>query len=99
MQLYFRRLINIVKHGGYKTRKQTAWTVTNIYVIDQGVISSLCHLLNIIGTKIIQVAFNSLKNIFKLGAAEKQVTSTTNGQINPINVNTNQQFKQGQFQF
>ncbi|CAF2938180.1 unnamed protein product [Rotaria sp. Silwood2] len=30
MQIYFRRLIKIVKHGDYKTRKETAWAVTNI---------------------------------------------------------------------
>jgi importin subunit alpha-1 len=137
-------------------------------VIDQGAIPPLCELLSVTDTKIIQVAFNGLENILKLGAAEgkrtngpnpyaimieecygldkieylqshenieiyqkafhiietyfgvdddenlpqqgesapfefgttnTQVTSTTNGQINPTGVNTNQQSTQGQFQF
>ena len=40
------------------------------YVIDQGAIPPLCELLSVTDTKIIQVAFNGLENILKLGAAE-----------------------------
>ncbi len=138
------------------------------YIVDQGAIPPLCELLSVTDTKIIQVAFNGLENILKLGAAEakrtngpnpyaimieecfgldkieylqshenieiyqkafhiietyfgvdddenlpqqgesapfefgttnNQITSTTNGQINPTGVNTNQQSTQGQFQF
>ncbi len=36
---------------------------------------------------------------FEFGITNNQITSTTNGQINPTGVNTNQQSTQGQFQF
>lgn len=76
----FPSLINILKHGDHKTRKEAAWAVTNAtsggtpqqikYVIDQGAIPPLCELLSVTDTKIIQVAFNGLENILKLGAME-----------------------------
>lgn len=84
----FPSLINILKHGDHKTRKEAAWAVTNAtsggtpiqikYVIDQGAIPPLCELLSVTDTKIIQVAFNGLENILKLGAAEAKRTNGPN---------------------
>lgn len=48
------------------------------YVVDQGTIPPLCELLSVTDTKIIQVAFNGLENILKLGAAEAKRTSGPN---------------------
>ncbi|UJR31377.1 hypothetical protein I4U23_018871 [Adineta vaga] len=48
------------------------------YVIDQGAIPPLCELLSVTDTKIIQVAFNGLENILKLGAAEAKRTNGPN---------------------
>lgn len=48
------------------------------YVIDQGAIPPLCELLSVTDTKIIQVAFNGLENILKLGAAEAKRTNGAN---------------------
>ncbi|CAF0823214.1 unnamed protein product [Adineta steineri] len=84
----FPSLINILKHGDHKTRKEAAWAVTNAtsggtpqqikYVVDQGAIPPLCELLSVTDTKIIQVAFNGLENILKLGAAEAKRTNGPN---------------------
>ena len=48
------------------------------YVIDQGAIPPLCELLSVTDTKIIQVAFNGLENILKLGAMEAKRTNGPN---------------------
>jgi importin subunit alpha-6/7 len=48
------------------------------YIIDQGVILSLCELLNSNDAKIIQVAFNGLDNILKLGVEEAKQNNGTN---------------------
>lgn len=48
------------------------------YVIDQGAIPPLCELLSVTDTKIIQVAFNGLENILKLGAIEAKRTNGPN---------------------
>ena len=47
-------------------------------MIDQGAIPPLCELLSVTDTKIIQVAFNGLENILKLGAAEAKRTNGPN---------------------
>jgi hypothetical protein len=81
-------LINILKHGDHKTRKEAAWAVTNAtsggtaqqikYIIEQGAIPPLCELLSVSDPKIIQVALNGLDNILKLGAAEAKRTNGAN---------------------
>ena len=48
------------------------------YIIEQGVISPLCELLSVSDAKIIQVAFNGLDNILKLGASEAKRTNGPN---------------------
>ena len=40
------------------------------YIIEQGAIAPICDLLSVQDTKIIQVAFNGLENILKLGQEE-----------------------------
>ena len=47
-------------------------------MIDQGAIPPLCELLSVTDTKIIQVAFNGLENILKLGASEAKRTNGPN---------------------
>jgi hypothetical protein len=48
------------------------------YIIEQGAIPPLCELLSVTDAKIIQVAFNGLDNILKLGAAEGKRTNGPN---------------------
>lgn len=50
------------------------------YIVEQGAIVPICDLLSVQDTKIIQVAFNGLENILKLGQEEAK---RTNGQ-NPF---------------
>ncbi|CAF4292176.1 unnamed protein product, partial [Rotaria socialis] len=84
----FSSLINILKHGDHKTRKEAAWAITNAtsggsaqqikYIIEQGAIPPLCDLLSVIDAKIIQVALNGLDNILKTGAAESKLNNGQN---------------------
>jgi importin subunit alpha-6/7 len=48
------------------------------YIIEQSAIGPLCELLNVADAKIIQVAFNGLENILKLGAEEARRTNGPN---------------------
>jgi hypothetical protein len=62
----------------YFASKYFAFFFNARYVIDQGAIPPLCELLSVTDTKIIQVAFNGLENILKLGAAEAKRTNGPN---------------------
>lgn len=48
------------------------------FIIEQGAIPPLCELLSVSDAKIIQVAFNGLDNILKLGAEEAKLTNGPN---------------------
>ena len=48
------------------------------FIIEQGAIPPLCELLSVSDAKIIQVAFNGLDNILKLGAEEAKRTNGPN---------------------
>ncbi|CAF4185724.1 unnamed protein product [Rotaria sordida] len=122
----FPSLINIVKHGDYKTRKDTAWVVTNVtsgstsqqikYSREvkrtnsynpYAIMIEECFDLDKIECSVIYFGVDEDEYLshqrefalFEFDTTNSQVISTINEQINPINVDINQQFKQGQFQF
>lgn len=81
-------LIEVMKSGEFKTRKETAWAVVNAtsggspdqirYLVDQGCIPPLCDFLTAMDVKIIQVALNGLENILKVGQADAQAVGGVN---------------------
>ncbi|CAF3811359.1 unnamed protein product [Rotaria sordida] len=114
----FPSLINIVKHGDYKTRKDTAWVVTN--VTSGSTSQQIKYSREVKRTNsynpyaiMIEECFDLDKielyfgvdedeylshqrefALFEFDTTNSQVISTINEQINPINVDINQQFEQ-----
>jgi len=81
-------LIDIMKGGDFKTRKEAVWAVVNAtsggspeqirYLVSQGAIPPLCDFLTTQDVKIIQVALNGLENILKVGDADAKATGDHN---------------------
>ncbi len=81
-------LIEVMKGGEFKTRKEAAWAVVNAttggspeqirYLVDQGCITPLCDFLTAMDVRIIQVALNGLENILKVGENDARATGTVN---------------------
>ncbi|CAF1561071.1 unnamed protein product, partial [Rotaria sordida] len=112
----FPSLINIVKHGDYKTRKDTAWVVTNVtsgstsQQINREVKRTNSYnsyaimIEECFDLDKIELYFGVDEDeylshqrefaLFEFDTTNSQVISTINEQINPINVDINQQFKQ-----
>lgn len=82
-------MIELLGKAEFKTRKETAWAITNAtsggtpdqirYLAEQGCIPPLCELLTVMDAKIVQVALNGLENILRLG---EQDAAHHNG-VNP----------------
>lgn len=70
------------RHSRSSENRTFSFSTTDVsrqrYVIEQGAIPPLCELLSVTDTKIIQVAFNGLENILKLGAIEAKRTTGPN---------------------
>ena len=70
-------LINAMEHGGYRTRKEAAWAISNLaaggtkehmmYLVNQGVISPLCKLLEFTDARLIKLVLDATLNILKNG--------------------------------
>jgi importin subunit alpha-6/7 len=85
----FPKLIEILSRGENKTRKEAAWAVVNAtssgtpeqirYLVELNIILPLCELLNLVDSKIVEVALNGIDNILKLG----QHDARHNNNINP----------------
>lgn len=68
-------IIHLLDRGDFQTQKEAAWAVSNVtisgkpehvlYMVNCGVISPFCSLLNIRDTQIIQVVLDGLHNILK----------------------------------
>lgn len=76
-------LIHTLAHGETKTKKEACWAICNAtsgglnrpeqikYLVEQGVISPLCQILNSMDNKLITVALDGLDNILRTGNLEK----------------------------
>jgi len=68
-------IIHLLDRGDFQTQKEAAWAVSNVtisgkpehvlYMVNCGVITPFCSLLNIRDTQIIQVVLDGLHNILK----------------------------------
>ncbi|KAH7104442.1 ARM repeat-containing protein [Auriculariales sp. MPI-PUGE-AT-0066] len=77
-------LINILRHGDLRTKKEACWTLSNAtsgglqepsqirYLVAQGCIGPLCDLLTLMDNKLIMVALDGLENILKVGEMDRE---------------------------
>merc|ERR1711971_181307 len=81
-------LIDLQSEAELKTRKEIAYAINNAlehgtleqirYIIDQGVITSLCDLITVTDSEIIQVGLESLEHILSHGEEECQTSGDLN---------------------
>ena len=73
----FPTLIKILQVADFQTKIEAAWAITNAtcsgsgeqikYLVQVGCVSSMCQLLTVVDSDIVQVALNALENILKSG--------------------------------
>lgn len=86
----FPKLIDMLVNSDFDIQKEAAWAVSNatsggtphqiIYIVQQGAIEPLCHLLDVKDTKVVTVALEGLENILKVGL----MSANGNAAANPM---------------
>ncbi|KAG8238910.1 hypothetical protein J437_LFUL000747 [Ladona fulva] len=81
-------LIDVLLKAEFKTRKESAWAITNAtsggtadqirYLVQLGCIPPLCELLTVMDAKVLQVALNGLEHILRSGDQEAKAHSGVN---------------------
>jgi hypothetical protein len=74
------RLVHLIKNADFDTKREAAWALSNAtsggsydqvqYMVDEGLIETMCNLLICADARIITVALESIENILKIGEKE-----------------------------
>lgn len=77
--------ILILFQGEFQTQKEAAWAISNLtisgnkpqvsYLVEQGVISPICHLLSCKDTQVLQVVLDAINNILKLAVNDLEAVT------------------------
>lgn len=80
-------IIHHLSYGDFQTQKEAAWAVSNLtisgtkqqmeYLVKQGVVQPLCHLLAVRDPQVLQVCLDGLNNLLKMSQSQEQSNYAT----------------------